>query len=224
MNNINLRSHSGRGVFSIFTFYLLPFALVVSGCASFEAGSNLQRGRYALLRGDSKLALSHFQRTSEIDPNYYYRIGPMKEGVWTYVGRAHYAAGDTKSAQKSLEQARKVHPDDSFAPLYLGLALSKEGDRQRAAKELQTGLTGLNDWFEYINRNSADKAYWDPGSDIRSGIREQLARIDSKEINWPALIADTERIGMEIENEADEVAKDKRRERRDAAKGDDKSN
>jgi hypothetical protein len=123
-----------------------------------------------------------------------------------------------------LEQARKVHPDDSFAPLYLGLALSKEGDRQRAAKELQTGLTGLNDWFEYINRNSADKAYWDPGSDIRSGIREQLARIDSKEINWPALIADTERIGMEIENEADEVAKDKRRERRDAAKGDDKSN
>jgi tetratricopeptide (TPR) repeat protein len=224
MNNTNLRSHSGRGLLSIFTFYLLPFALVASGCASFEAGSNLQRGRYALLRGDSKLALSHFQRTSEIDPNYYYRIGPMKEGVWTYVGRAHYAAGDTKSAQKSLEQARKVHPDDSFAPVYLGLALSKEGDRQRAAKELQTGLTGLNDWFEYINRNSADKAYWDPGSDIRSGIREQLARIDSKEINWPALIADTERIGIEIENEADEVAKDKRRERRDAAKGDDKSN
>jgi len=211
-------------MFSTFTFYLLPFALFLSGCASFEAGSNLQRGRYALLRGDSKLALSHFQRTSEIDPNYYYRIGPMKEGVWTYVGRAHYTGGDMKSAQKALEQARKVHPDDSFAPVYLGLALSKEGDRQRAAKELQMGLTGLNDWFEYINRNSADKAYWDPGSDIRSGIREQLARIDSKEINWPALIADTERIGIEIENEADEVAKDKRRERRDAAKGDDKSN
>jgi len=207
-----------------FAFYLLPSAFLLSSCASFEAGSNLQRGRYALMRGESKLALSHFQRTSEIDPNYYYRIGPMKEGVWTYVGRAHYAGGDMKSAQKALEQARKVHPDDYFAPLYLGLALSKEGDRQRAAKELQTGLTGLNDWLEYINRNSSDKAYWDPGSNIRSGIREQLARIDSREINWPQVIADSEFIGNELEREADEVAKDKRRDRRDAAKGDDKSN
>jgi len=208
--------------FNFFSFLIFNFALFISGCASFDAGSNLQRGRYALLRGDSKLALGHFQRTSEIDPNYYYRIGPMKEGVWTYVGRAHYAGGDNKSAQKALEQARKVHPDDSFAPLYLGLALSKDGDRQRAAKELQAGLTGLNDWLEYINRNSADKAYWDPGSNIRSGIKQELARIDSKEINWPELIAGVERVGTELESEADEVAKEKRREARDSGKNDGK--
>ena len=209
---------------NLFSFLIFNFALLLSGCASFEAGSNVQRGRYALLRGDSKLALGHFQRTSEIDPNYYYRIGPMKEGVWTYVGRAHYDSGDNKSAQKALEQARKVHPDDAFAPLYLGLALSKEGDRQRAAKELQTGLTGLNDWMEFITRNSADKSYWDPGSNIRNGIKQQLARIDSKEINWPDLIAGAERVGTELEAEADEAMKEKRREARDSGKNDGKGN
>ena len=205
---------------NFFSFLIFNFALFLTGCASFDAGSNLQRGRYALLRGDSKVALSHFQRVSEIDPNYYYRIGPMKEGVWTYVGRAHYDSGDVKSAQKALEQARTSHPDDSFAPLYLGLALAKAGDRQRGAKELQAGLTGLNDWLEYITRNSVDKAYWDPGANIRSGIQQQLAMIDSKELNWNDLIAGSERVGMELEDEARKVNDDKRREQRDGSRND----
>ena len=220
MNSVNFKSRTAKMKYLIFAFLIFNFALFLSGCASFDAGGNVQRGRFALLRGDSKLALQHFQRASEIDPNYSYRIGPMREGVWTYVGRAHYASGDTKAAQKSLEQARTRHPDDSFAPLYLGLALSKDGDRQRAAKEIQLGLTGLNDWLEYINRNSADKAYWDPGSNIRSGIRDQLARIDSREINWPELTAGVEQVGLELETEADEVRRQKRREQRDSAKGD----
>ena len=207
---------------NLFSFLIFNFALFLSGCASFEAGSNVQRGRYALLRGDSKLALSHFQRVSEIDPNYYYRIGPMKEGVWTYVGRAHYDTGDIKSAQKALEQARTSHPDDSFAPLYLGLALAKNGDRQRGVKELQAGLTGLNDWLEYIDQYSADRAYWDPGAIIRSGIKKELARIDGKEINWTDLIAGAERVGTDLETEADEAMKEKRREARDSGKNDGK--
>jgi len=222
MKNRKIRSPMVRGRFSTFALYLLPFAFYLSGCASFEAGSNLQQGRYALMRGDAKLAQSLFQRASEIDPNLVYRIGPMKEGVWTYLGRAHYNSGNVKSAQAALEQARKRHPDDNFAPVYLGLTLSKNGDRQRAVNELQTGLKGLNDWFDYITTKSIDRAYWDPGSSIRSGISEQLARIDSKEINWPELVAGTERIGLEIEEEADKVARDKRREQRDSAKGDDR--
>ena len=220
--NSGIPSPNRRRAFSSLAFYVLPSALLLSACASFEANSNLQQGRYALMRGDSQVALGHFQRAAQINPNTYYTIGPIKEGVWTYVGRAHYVSGDIKAAQKALEQARQIHPDDSFAPLYLGLALSKEGDRQRAAKELQTGLTGLNDWLEYITTKSSDRAYWDPGAKLRSGIQEQLALLDSKEINWPNVIAGTEFLGNEIEREADEVLKDKRRERRDSAKGDDK--
>ena len=222
MNNRNIGSQVGRRMFSAFALYLLPFALLLSGCASFDAGSNVQRGRFALLRGESKVAVAHFQRATEIDTTYVHRIGPMKEGVWTYLGRAHYASGDVKAALKALEQARTSHPDDSFAPLYLGLALAKDGDRQRGAKELHAGLSGLNDWLEYINQYSADRAYWDPGAMIQSEIKKELARLDGKEINWSDLIAGAERVGTDLETEAKEVAKEKRREQRDSAKGDDK--
>lgn len=212
----NTRSYSSK--ISSFAVYLLPFAFLLSACASYDAAGDLQRGRYALLRGDSKLAQQHFQQAADIDSNSVHQIGPMKQGVWTYVGRAQYANGNIKSAQAALEEARKRHPDDSFAPLYLGLTLSRSGDRQRAAQELQTGLRGLNDWLDYITRNSADKAYWDPGWNIRTGIREQLARLDNKEINWPELVAGAERIGTELETEADQVNDDKRREQRDSSK------
>lgn len=224
MNSVNFKLRLAKTRRGIFSFLILPFAFYLSGCASFEAGSNVQRGRYALLRGDSKVALAHFQRATEIDSNYTMHIGPMKEGVWTYLGRAHYASGDFKSALKALEQARTRHPDDSFAPLYLGLALAKEGDRQRGGKELHAGLTGLNDWLEYINQYTADRVYWDPGAIIRTGIKNELARLDGKEINWTDLIAGAERVGTDLESEADEAARDKRRDQRDSAKGDDKGN
>ena len=222
MNIVNFKSRTAKAKYLIFSFLIFNFALFLSACASFDAGGNVQRGRFALLRGDSKLALDHFQRASEIDSNYVMHIGPMKEGVWTYVGRAHYASGDFKSAQKALELARTRHPDDSFAPLYLGLALSKDGDRQRGVKELHAGLTGLNDWLEYIDQYTIDRAYWDPGAIIRSGIKKEIAHINGKEINWAELIASAERVGVDLETEADEARREKRREQRDSAKGDDK--
>ena len=224
MNCANFKLRAEHVKHLMFSFLIFSFALFLSACASFDAGSNLQRGRYALLRGDSKLALQHFQRTSEIDPNYIYRIGPMKEGVWTYVGRAHYSGGDYKAAQKALELARTRHPDDSFAPLYLGLTLSRDGDRQRGAKELQIGLTGLHDWLEYIDQYTSDRAYWDPGAIIRKGIQKEIANINSREVNWTELIAGAERVGVDLENEADEAQRERRREQRDSARGDDKSN
>jgi tetratricopeptide (TPR) repeat protein len=208
-----------------FTICVLQLALFFSGCTAFQVSGDVQRGRYALMAGDSKLALAYFQRAAEVDPGYAAKIGPVKwESVWTYMGRAQYSGGDFTAARKSLEQARSRHPADSLAPLYLGLALSKNGDRQTAAKEIRLGLTELNEWLEYINQYSIDKAYWDPGAIIRTGIRNELAAMDAKDINWTNLAANIERIGMDVEREADEAAREKRRERRDSSKGDDKSN
>jgi tetratricopeptide (TPR) repeat protein len=222
MNSVNFKSQTAVVKYPIFSFLIFNFALLLSGCASFEAGSNVQRGRYALMRGDAKLAVSLFQRATEIDSNYTMYLGPMKEGVWTYLGRAHYDSGDFKSALKALEQARTSHPDDSFAPLYLGLALAKDGDRQRGVKELHAGLTGLNSWLDYINQYSADRVYWDPGDKIGSRIKQELARIDGKEFNWNDLIAGAEQVGTDLESEPDEVRKEKRRDKSDSARGDDK--
>jgi tetratricopeptide (TPR) repeat protein len=211
---------------NILTICVLQLALFFSGCTALQVSGDVQKGRYALMRGDSKEALAYFQRAAQVDPGYAKKIGPVKwESVWTYMGRAQYSGGDFIAARKSLEQARSRHPDDSLAPLYLGLALSRDaGDRQIAAKEIRLGLTELNDWLEYVNQYSIDKAYWDPGAIIRTGIRNELSALDARDINWTNLAANVERIGMDVEREADEAAREKRRERRDSAKGDDKSN
>jgi tetratricopeptide (TPR) repeat protein len=208
-----------------FSICLLNLVLFLSGCAAYQVSGDVQRGRYALMAGDSKSALVYFQRAAEVDPGYAAKIGPVKwESVWTYMGRAQYSGGDFTAARKSLEQARSRYPDDSLAPLYLGLALSKAGDQQTAAKEIRLGLNGLNEWLEYVNQYSIDKAYWDPGAIIRTGIRNELATLDAKDINWANLAANIDRIAMDVEREADEALREKRRERRDSSKGDDKSN
>ena len=105
-------------------------------------------------------AVGHFQRATEIDPNYTMGIGPMKEGVWTYLGRAQYASGDYKSAIKSLERARTSHPDDPFAPLYLGLAQAEDGDRQSAVKTTRRANRGSTTGSQTSTRYSADQDYW----------------------------------------------------------------
>jgi tetratricopeptide (TPR) repeat protein len=204
-------------------FYVLCVAFFSYGCAAFQVSGQIQPGRYALMRGDPKVALGYFQRAAEIDPNSMVRHGHIKEGVWTYVGRAHYEGGDYLAAQKALEQARSRHADDYVAPLYLGLVLSREGgDRQKGIKELQTGLTGLGDGLEYMEYYAIDGSYWDPGRIIRSRIDNNLTALQGKDINWPDLIASVEYVGLQIEREADEVLRQKRRDRRDSAKGDDK--
>jgi hypothetical protein len=203
--------------------FILPLAMFLSGCTAIRTSGELQPGRFALMRGDDKRALTHFQRAAEIDPNSGVRHGLMKEGVWTYVGRAYYAGGDYPAARKALEQARTRYPEDSLAPLFLGLALSQDGDRQRGLKEIQTGLSGLEGWLDYIQYYSLYGAYWDPGRIIRSRIEKDLAVTQGKEINWPDLIASVEIVGMEVEREADAVREQLRKERRDSAKGDDKS-
>jgi len=222
MRIVDLRSRIAKvNIFHV-GFFILPFAVILSGCTAIQVSGELQPGRYALMRGDPKVALVHFQRAAAIDPDGGVQHGLMREGVWTYVGRAYYDGGDFPAARKALEQARTRYPNDSLAPLYLGLALSRDGDRQRGLKEIQTGLSGLGNWFEYMEYYTADGSYWDPGRIIRSRIAKDLAVTEGKEINWTDLIASVELVGMEVEREADEVRKQMRKDRRDSAKGDDK--
>jgi tetratricopeptide (TPR) repeat protein len=225
MKIADLKLRFGRIEALKFAAYILPVALFFSGCATYRVAGEIQPGRYALMRGDPKVALAHFQRAAALDPDSTWRHGLIKEGVWTYVGRAHYASGEYQAAQKALEQARSRHPDDYLAPLYLGLVLSREGgDRQKGIKELQAGLAGLSDYLEYTEYYYPEGYYWDPGRIIRSRIDKDLATLQGRDINWPQLIASVELIGMEVEREEDEVRRQKRRDRRDSARGDDRGN
>ncbi len=188
-------------------FVALGVLLFFSGCASFQIGGNIQKGRLALMYGDPNVALEHFQRAANSDPNYLLEFSIFDEGVWTYVGRAYYAMGKLPEAKKAFERARSLHEQDQLAKLYLGMALGQDGDRPRGLKEIEAGLRGLGDWLDYVERYETEGAYWDPGLYLRKEIQRNLAMIESRDFNWSQLIAGGERLGWEFEQEIDESQK-----------------
>jgi len=107
---------------------------ILSGCVAFEVGGEIQLGRMALLRGEPNLALVHFQRAAQSDPNSLANFTPLQQGVWTYVGRAYYAMGKLPEAHQALERATSRYEHDSLAKLYLGLTLIRQRKKQKTEK------------------------------------------------------------------------------------------
>src|SRR5688572_20246762 len=191
--------------------FVMLVILVLSGCASFQAGSQILAGRQALLTNSPEQALVYFQQVAQTDPNYIYTSGLYREGVWTYLGRAQYATGKLEDARQSFERALSVYKDDYLARLYLGLTLLRSGDQSRGLKELEAGLKGLYDWLEYMNYSRPHEAFWDPRREIRSEIEKTLAMISGKDTDPQKLIESAEWIGMEMEKEIDRVRQDEKR-------------
>ena len=186
------------------------FAILLSGCVSFQAGAEIQHGRQALMFGDPNVALAHFQRAAEISPDYRYDFSILDQGVWTYVGRAYYRAGRLPQARQVLERAVSRYGDDNLARLYLGLTLARDGDRPRGLKEITAGLRGLEDWFNHLDRYHPDAHYWDPGKQTRAEIQRGLTMVSGKEPNLQELIASGEWLGKVMEEEIDLAERQKR--------------
>ncbi len=187
--------------------FAIGFGALISyfGCAAFQVAGEIQQGRTALLRGEPKVALPHFQRAADLDPNYVLNFTPLYEGVWTYVGRAYYGTGNLGEARKALERARARSEHDHVAKLYLGLTLARGGDHQRGLKQIEAGLKGLDDWLNYIEQYHPDGRYWDPGRYLRSEIKKDLGMLSGKDIRWPELISSVEMLGIKLEEEIDFV-------------------
>lgn len=184
-------------------FSLLVF---LSGCASLQTAGEVQYGRQALLKGNYEIALGYFYAAAQRDPHYLYATGSsQKQSIWSYVGRSEYLTGRFPEAQQSLERALAGKREEDIARLYLGLTLAREGDRQRGLKEIESGMRGIENWLDYINRAQRFSIgqYWDPGRDIRRAIQSDLALISGKDLDWQTLIADTEWLAMRMEQESD---------------------
>ena len=220
MKSANFKSLIAKIKMLHFLFYILPLVFLVSGCAAFQVGGEIQAGRRALRYGDPKIALAHFEQAARIDPNYIAAYTGLREGVWTYVGRAHYTLGKLPDARQALERARR-HEDDNLAKLYLGLVFARDGDRDRGRREIEAGLRGLGAWLDYIDQNLEDGKYWDPARKIQGEIQRGLAMISGREINWPELIASGEWLGLELETEIDLAKRDKLQDQRDGDKDSD---
>jgi tetratricopeptide (TPR) repeat protein len=193
---------------------VLAFIIVaMGGCASYQVAGQVQSGRRALLMKDPESALADLLQAADQNPNYIYTSANFRESVWTYVGRAQYALGRYDEARRSFQRALSIYPDDSMAELYLGLALLRTGDRAQGLKHVQTGLKGLYDWIEYLNRLNPNQAFWDPNASIRKEIDKTLAMISSERVeDLNALIESAEWIGQQMEEEVDRVRTDERRE------------
>jgi tetratricopeptide (TPR) repeat protein len=186
-------------LFSLFVF--------LAGCTSLLTGGDVQSGRQALLAGNNEAALGYFSSAANRDPNYIYATGSSpKQSVWSYVGRSEYLTGRFPQARQTLERAlASRNTDEDIARLYLGLTLAREGDRQRGLKEIESGMRGINGFLDYINQAQRFSIgqFWDPDMDIRRAIRSDLAMISGKDLDWQRLTADTEWLGIRMEQESD---------------------
>lgn len=205
------------------TLLVLASLLVsLSACASFRVGSEVQSGRRALLTGKNDEALAYFQSAAKEDPNYTYGTA-LRHSVLSYVGRSEYATGRYPQARQTLEKVLVTYKDDDVSRLYLGLALARSGDRQQGLNEIQNGMKGIHDWIEYITQAQRFSfgQFWDPNREIRDEIQNNLTMISKREFDWDKLIANSEWIGNEVEEEGDRARLDESRERSRDSEGKD---
>jgi tetratricopeptide (TPR) repeat protein len=189
----------------------LCWVFFLTGCSSFQVAGQVQSGRQALLINKPQDALTYFQQAAESNPNYIFESGLYREGIWTYVGRAQYSLGRLQEARRSLEKALSIYPDDCLARIYLGLTLLRSSEDAQGLKELDSGMKGLYDWLDYMNRTTPFTAFWDPRREIRSEIEKDLDMLSSKDLDRQQLISSAEWIGQRMEQEIDLVRRDEQR-------------
>ncbi len=197
------------------TRYLLSYIVILlSGCASFQAGTDVEAGRNAYLVGNNAVALGYFEKAADLDPNYVYGTA-LRQNIWSYVGRSEYSASKLPQAQNSLEKALSLNKEEDMARLYLGLTLVRSGNRPEGLKEIQGGMRGISAWIEYISQahRFSFGQFWDTTREIRAAIQEDLAMSDSKELDWQKLISDGEWLGKRVEEEIDLARRDEREDR-----------
>jgi len=177
--------------------------LLAEGCAGLSVGQDVLAGRNALQSGRSNEAVGYLTRAAAQDPNYTLQY-PNSEGVLTILGRAYYEAGQDANARAALEKALARDKDDHVAHLYLGLTLVRSGERERGAKEIQSGLRGVYDRLEYLAADSYSGIFWDPNRMLRNSIRATL----EQKTDSPEVFASAQHIGALFDREIDLARRD----------------
>jgi tetratricopeptide (TPR) repeat protein len=189
--------------------YFLLIACL-AGCAAYQIGGQVERGRRALLVNDPESALPYFVDAAKGDPNYVYVYDLFRESVWTYLGRSQYETKRYAEARQSLERALAFDKDEHLARLYLGLTLTRLGDSANGEREIQTALKGVHDWLDYTERTRPFEAYWDPAREIRKTSARYFSGSPGSDFRLDDVIADAEWVGKRLEEEVDKVRRDRR--------------
>jgi len=186
----------------------LSVVIFLSGCARMQTATEVNAGRQAYITGNNEVANAYFVSAAQRDPNYIYGTA-LRQGIWSYVGRTEYATGRFPQAREALDRALSANNDENIARLYLGLTLAQTGDRQKGLQEIESSMKGMQSWLEYITetfRYSFGR-FWDPGYEIRSAIKGDLAMISTRDLDWQKLITASEWLGKMMEEEGDKARK-----------------
>lgn len=203
---------------AIKTSAILSLLLFTAGCATFQANTELQRGRTALLRGMPMEAIPHFEQATALDGAIQY--SDLQESAWTYLGRAYYGAGKYPQARQALERAIAVNKDDGFARLYLGLTLARQDNHDASRTEALLGLKVLNDTLEYLVYNTADGVYWDPTGNLRRELQTAGRDVSAANPHLGQLLERLEALGAAVEEEINLERLDESRDRNRNGGGD----
>jgi len=188
------------------------FALVVAaGCANVNVSKEVFSGRNALRLAKANEAVAHFEAASRLDPNYVSGFVPMDIGIWTYLGRAYYEAGNKEKALESLKRAKASGANDYFARIYLGLVMSQSGAQRDGGVELEAGLKGLAVWLETLPGRLAEGRFWDPSGKLADTIATTRKMLLSERLNWQAITDNVEWLGKEFEKEILDVDRQQQR-------------
>ncbi|MGQ9630681.1 MAG: tetratricopeptide repeat protein [bacterium] len=105
---------------------------IVSDADRKLAKDHFNRGMEMKREGDTKGALSAFQKAVDLDPDH--------AEAQTQLGFLYYEAGELKRAISAFQQAARVERDSPLAHFNLGSAYLYNGDFELAIKELQEAL------------------------------------------------------------------------------------
>jgi tetratricopeptide (TPR) repeat protein len=184
-------------------FFGFVVLLIAIGCA---APTEFHRGRAALLTGMPEAAATHFGKAAAINETF--RYSQLREGIWTYLGRAYYDAKKYPQARQSLERAVAADNYDGFARLYLGLTLARQGNYDGGRTEVLGGLQTLSDQLNGIVYFAANGYYWDTTGQLRRDLAAAHRAVTDAKPNLDNLFVRVEDLGIAIEQEIDLAAKD----------------
>ena len=162
-----------------------------------------------MIKGQGEEALAYFERAAKISPDYRVNFSLLREGIWSYIGRAHYETGRLDEARKALNKAVAIHGHDHLARLYLGLVMARSGEQRSSLQEIETALQGLGQWLDHIERYNPWGKYWDPNGRLRAEIENNLALLNTEKLDTRKLIANNEWLGKELEEEIDRARDEK---------------
>ncbi len=199
---------------SVCSILLLFFlASQTSTAFGFGEGRKIMRGRDALLDGNPNAALPNFEAIAQSNPNYINCAEDFCVGIWTYLGRTYHEVGNNQKALEALKKGKgRHHQLDRFNKIYLGLVMAQTGQTKEGTAELDAGLKALGAWLSSFAGRGITAQYWDPSGNLQKGIADTRNLLQGDKINWDKVNKDVHWLGVNFEQEARDVHRDKQNE------------